>query len=278
MMRIVEEDACGVEDAEMKARAFLPRALIDRKAAKLVEHLIGKSDFTLDKKDQKTLSRLVPGDYTKVGCVEKVRPVDVATVFRFVGERGAKLPAGEYFKRALWGHAFRKYATHPAYLSSISSYWAKECGLDKESALSTMPMDLAKAVTLQQNLFPAHKYRAQYLYCSTDIARQQWKSDSVIPLLRLFPTLGSQCAEDLAASVIVDSEWSKLKLTEDDNPTQEGVVREVRRIVEEAGSLYDSNIDGILNRVEEGVKMCCPQLTEDEIADMSTTASAEKTE
>lgn len=73
-----------------------------------------------------------------------------------------------------------------------------------------MPHEVACAVCLQQSLFPAIKFRAAYMYTSPDIARRHWRSDGVIPLLRLFPVLGNSVAHHLAAGVLVESEWAKM--------------------------------------------------------------------
>ncbi|EPY22798.1 hypothetical protein STCU_04176 [Strigomonas culicis] len=268
MMRVVEEDACGIADAEMQAKSFLPRDVVEGKARALAAMLVGGEAPRLDKKEAKLLQRMIPADYTKVGSIEKLRPLDVTALYRFTGERTCRVPAEAFFKRSLYGHVFRKYATDPAYLRSISMYWARQSGLDPVSPLSTMPHELALAVAQQQTLFPALRFRAQYLYTSPDVARQQWRVESVVPLLSLFPVFGAHAAEDLAASVIVEHEWRKLQLKDDENPTQENVVRHVRRVVDEVSALYDSNLDGVLRRVEEGVKAVCPPLSEVEITTM----------
>lgn len=266
MMRVVEEDVSGVPDAEMQARAYLPREAVEKRLGELVATLFGSdAKPALDKKDQKLLQRLVPGDYSKVGCTEKWRPVDVTTVHRFIGERlHARVPADQFFRRSLWGHVFRKYATHPGYLSSASLYWARQGGLHPNCPLTTMPIELAEAVCVQQNLFPALKFRAQFLYTSPDIARQMWRTDYVVPLMRLYPALGAPAAEDLAACTLVEAEWAKLALTPETNPMQESVVRAVKQFVEQAGTLYETNHEAVLKRVEESVKLICPPLSEAE--------------
>ncbi|KPI85084.1 hypothetical protein ABL78_5850 [Leptomonas seymouri] len=274
MMRVVEEDACGVNDAEMQARAYLPRDLLEMKAKELAGMLfVGPTSASaskqnaaaaLDKKDQKLLQRLIPSDYNKVGSVEKLRPVDVTTLYRFTGERLSGQPASKLFARSMWAHVFRKVATHPAYLQHASLYWARHSGLDRQSALSTMPADLAAAVCVQQRLFPALKFRSQYLYTSPDMARQQWRADHVIPLLRLFPLLGAPAAEDLAAQMVVEGEWAKMDIAEDANILQEAVLRNLKDMVEQTSSLYDSNMGAVLKRVEEGAKAVCPPLSEQE--------------
>lgn len=270
MMRVAEEDACGVPDAEMRARAFLPRDLIEAKAHELTAMLLGEADKkaagTIDKRDARLLQRLVPGDYAKIGCIDKIRPADVTTLYRFVGERASKLPATpeNCFRRSLYGHVCRKFASHPAYLKGISVYWARHCGMDACSDLTTMPTDLAEAVCAQQAMFPALKFRAQYLYTSPEVARQQWRTDSVIPLMRLFPTFGAQAAEDLAAAMVVEAEWARLQLEPEKSPLQESVVRAMRQFIDQMGGMYDSNCDAVLKRVEEGAKASCPPLSEAE--------------
>lgn len=277
MMRVVEEDVAGVPDAEMQARAFLPRDVVEAKAKELAAMFFGHGSSGgagsaaaskkgagggLDKKDQKLLQRMIPGDYAKVGAIEKLRPLDATALFRFTGERVCGQPADKSFTRFLWGHVFRKVATHPLYLQRASLYWARHSGLDPQSAATTMPADLAAAVCLQQSLFPALKYRSQYLYTSPDMARQQWRSDHVVPLLRLFPLLGAPAAEDLAAQLVVEGEWAKLGIAADANLLQDTLLRQLRDVVEQMSSLYESNADAVLKRVQEGAKVLCPPLSE----------------
>jgi hypothetical protein len=283
MMRIVEEDTCAVPDAEMQARAYLPRDLLEAKAKELAGILFtgaspssadshafapakkgGAGGAALDKRDQKLLQRMIPGDYSKVGSVEKLRPVDVTTLYRFFGERLCGQPADKFFTRSLWAHVFRKVATHPAYLQGASLYWARHSGLDRHAAASTMPADLAAAVCTQQGLFPALKFRSQYLYTSPDMARQQWRADHVVPLLRLFPLLGAPAAEDLAAQMVVEGEWAKLGIAPDANILQDAVLRSLRDMVGQMSSLYETNLDAVLKRVEDGAKVTCPPLSEKE--------------
>lgn len=288
MMRVVEEDTSAVEDAEMQARAFLPRDLLETRAKELAAMFFpatvaaaaapsskkggSSGGAALDKKDQKLLQRIIPGDYSKVGSIEKLRPVDVTALYRFTGERVCGQPADKFFARSLWGHVFRKVATHPAYLQRSSLYWARHSGLDPQSAASTMPVDLASVVCGQQALFPALKLRAQYLYTSPDMARQQWRADHVVPLLRLFPLLGAPAAEDLAAQLLVEGEWAKMNLAPDANLLQDSVLRAVKDMVEQMSSLYESNLDAVLKRVEEGGKVLCPPLSEHESLAMRATS------
>ncbi|KAK7195454.1 hypothetical protein NESM_000472600 [Novymonas esmeraldas] len=279
MMRVVEEDLAGVPDAEMQARAYLPREVLETKARELAGMFFGHgasrkgsgggsggggSSAALEKKEQRLLQRMLPVDYSKVGAVDKLRPVDVTALYRFTGERICGLPADKPFARALWGHVFRKVASHPWYLQHASLYWARHSGLDPQSSATTMPADLAAAVCMQQALFPALKYRCQYLYTSPDMARQQWRTDHVVPLLRLFPLLGAPAAEDLAAHLVVEGEWAKLGIAGDGNVLQDTVLRQLREMVEQMSALYDSNTDAVLKRAEEGAKVLCPPLSEQE--------------
>ncbi|CCW61558.1 unnamed protein product [Phytomonas sp. EM1] len=271
MMRVVEEDMCGVKDAEMKARAYLPRGLVECKAHEFIGTLLGdmvpqkEGGCSLDKKDQKLLQRLIPIDYAKVGCVQKLRPVDVTTYYRFVGERLNRFdPIKQYFKRCLYGHVCRKMATHPGYLRSISMYWARHSGLDPVSTLTTMSLELAEAVCVQQSLFPALKFHSQFLYASPDLMRQTWRTGRVIPLMRLYPLLGAAAAEDLAAGMVVEAEWARLSLSSQSAPFQESVLYTMREAIEQASDWYISNLGALLDRVQEGVKVICPPLSEKE--------------
>ncbi|ORC90776.1 uncharacterized protein TM35_000072000 [Trypanosoma theileri] len=266
MMRLAEEDAAGGPEAEMQARAFLPRDLVEAKAKDLTQRMMAAdARSTLDKKEAKLFNRIIPNDYVRVGSVEKMRPCDVTAYFRFYGERISKVNTENYFKRALWGHIYRKFATHPSFLKDISMYWARHTGLDPNSLETTMPQELAVSVCKQQNLFPATKFRSQYLYTSPELARQSWRSDVVIPLLRLFPLMGARAAEDLAASVLVDSFWADLSLGEEDNLLKDTLIRTVRHFVDEVGNMYEVNTDAVLKRVEEGYKIAVPNLTSEEL-------------
>lgn len=288
MMRVVEEDGSAVADAEMQARAFLPRDLLEARAKELAAMFFatapsatasgkkGSSGAALDKKDQKLLQRMIPGDYNKVGSIEKLRPVDVTTLYRFTGERVCGQPADKFFARSLWGHVFRKVATHPAYLQRSSLYWARHSGLDAQSANAAMPADLAAAVCAQQSLFPALKVRAQYLYTSPDMARQQWRADHVVPLLRLFPLMGAPAAEDLAAQLVVEGEWAKMGIAPDANLLQDSVLRSLKDMVEQMSGLYESNTDAVLKRVEEGARVVCPPLSEQESLSMRASSGEEE--
>ncbi|KAH9580164.1 hypothetical protein LSM04_009477 [Trypanosoma melophagium] len=266
MMRLAEEDTAGGPEAEMQARAFLPRDRVEAKAKDLTQRLMATdAKNALDKKEIKLFNRICPPDYVRVGSVEKMRPCDVTAYFRFYGERINKVNTENYFKRALWGHVYRKFATHPLFLKDLSIYWARYTGLDPNSHETTMPQEMAVAVCKQQNLFPATKFRSQYLYTSPELAHQSWRSEVVIPLLRLFPLMGARAAEDLAASILVDSFWAKLSLAEDDNLLKDTLIRTMRNFVDEVGNMYEVNTDAVLKRVEEGFKVAVPNLTVEEL-------------
>ncbi|RNE99009.1 hypothetical protein TraAM80_08450 [Trypanosoma rangeli] len=272
MMRMVEEDMCGVEDAEMRARSYLPRSLVEAKVQHLTEKLLGSdAKGALEKREIKLLNRMVPPDYIKVGCVEKLRPCDVTAYFRFYGERISKASTENYFKRALWGHVYRKYATTPSFLRGISMYWARHSGLDTSAHATTMPQDLAVAVCKQQTLFSAIKFRSQYMYASPDLARQLWRRDVVIPLMRLFPLMGAQAAEDLAASVLVDAFWARLPISDEENLLNDSIVRLVRQFVDETSNIYEASTEAVLKRVEEGCRLAVPHLTAEEVQRMNPT-------
>nr|CCC48572.1 conserved hypothetical protein [Trypanosoma vivax Y486] len=265
MMRLVEEDTAGVADAEMKARSYLPRQLIDSKLRHLTEQLLGSdAKPALEKREMKLLNRILLPDYTRVGCVEKLRPFDVTSYFRFYGERIANLKSDNYFKRALWGHAYRKFATSPSFLRGISLYWARYSGLDACSESSLMPIELATAVCQHQVLFPATRFRSQYVYTSSENARQLWRTDVVIPLVRLFPLMGARAAEDLAAGVLMDAFWARLPLDEGENLLQDSFLRSVRQFVDQMGHMYEVNLEDVLKHLEEGCKVAIPPLTEAE--------------
>lgn len=279
MMRVVEEDVGNVIDAEMQARPFLPQALVEAKVQELSALLLGPNiKKGMDRKEARLLQRMIPSDYATIGCVAKFRPVDVTTLYRYVGQRTTRLPADHGFKRSLYAHTFRKFATHPHYLRSISMYWARHSGMDPEAPQTTMPKELAEAVCVQQNLFPAVKFRSQYLYTSPELARQQWRTDGVVPLMRLFPTFGQEAAEDLAAAMVVESEWSKLQLEPETSPLQESVVRSLTQMLDEVSGLYDSNREALWKRVVDGTRIVCPPLSEEELRVMVGGAEASPSE
>nr|CCC91109.1 unnamed protein product [Trypanosoma congolense IL3000] len=265
MMRLLEEDASAIDDVEMKARAYFPRGLVESKLQHLTHHLLGSSAKpALDKKEVKLFNRMIPPDYTKVGSVEKLRPFDVTAFFRFYGERINNVNTENYFKRSLWGHMYRKFATTPSYLAGISNYWAHHSGLDASFAAPAISPELATAACAQQSHFPALKLRTQFAYTSPESARQLWRTDAVIPLMRLFPLMGAWAAEDLAAGLVADAFWTQLSLSEEENLLQDSVLRNVRQFVDDMGDMYQSNKDGVLKRVVDSCKLVIPPLTAEE--------------
>lgn len=291
-----ETIGCGELDPEMQARAFLCKSRVEKcffdlasllcvdgdtgEAAKGDENH-GKKEsrssstlvLPLEKKELKLFQRQQPKDAVRIGATEKMRPVDVAAYYRFMGERffgkrdrrqtedkcrrtGSTPPS--FFHQALVGNAFHKIATHPAYLQSISMYWAKECGLDPAASLTTMPILLAKAVCAQQQSFPAIKLQSQFLYTSSDLARRRWRSDDVIPLMRLFPLLGKRMAEEMAASLVMEAIWAAMRIPgEEENPIEEIRLREIKKRTEAAAEAFEHHPEEVYALVLEGARARC---------------------
>lgn len=340
MMRLVEEDVCGVVDAEMQARTYFRQDVVHSHAERLAGLLFLPEEGTedsrraLDKKEQKLLHRLIPCDYHRIGAVPKLRPFDVATYFAFCGAHWCARGDDSHtdlFRRALWSHVFRKYATHPSYLRDISLYWAyapstampaarqtaaqttttdadegeseltegrvpscpdaRHQGISSSSAspqhrthlemrdllhphgdvgdqtevsLSAqsmgtllpphMPLSLAHAVCTPPALFPALNYRAQFMYTSVDTARQHSHLHQAIPLLRLFPTLGAEAAESMAASMVVERVWAELQVGPEESVMEERVLRAVRLAVREAVQRRERDVMTLLREVEREVE------------------------
>lgn len=283
MMRVCEEDACGIIDLEARCKPFLPAPHILAGVRKFAASIMGKDDIKpeLDKKDLKLLSRMVLPDYTKVGCVEKYRPFDVTAVYRFYGER--LLKNGETFTRCLWGHLFRKFSTHPSFLISISKNWATTTGLAPQSPQPFLPVDLATAAWAQQQLFPALKFRAQYMYTSPEHARQAWKSDHFVPMMRLFPLFGQHMTEDLAANILVEAYWAKLHLEPSESVHEESFWRGVRAFVSETSAMRESNLEGLMVRLTDAFPTAIPldvkkQIVADEEKAALSSAAGGRTE
>ena len=258
MMRVCEEAAGGIEDNESKCKTFLPATHMYGGLRKLAVGLVGSDDVKpdLDKRELKLLSRMTLPDYSKIGCVEKYRPCDVTALYRFYGERIVK--SGDIFTRCLWGHVFRKFSTHPSFLVSMSKNWVTSAGIATQTTMPHLPIEHATAAWTQQQQFPALKFRAQYMYTSADHARQAWKTDHFIPLMRLFPLTGQFITEDLAANILVEGYWSKLHLAPSDNVHDESFWRGVREFVKEMGTLRESNMDGLLVRLVEAFPRAVP--------------------
>jgi hypothetical protein len=265
LMRCVAEDDTSV-DAERRAKVFLPIPAVDRELRTLLHTVAGiELPAQIDKRLTRILGRNTPADYEKIGSLPKLRPVDVTARARFYADRFAKpekVPADD-FERLLWGNVMRRYASHPAVLSSISKYWPLEAGLTKSAESSTMPSEIAKAVCSQQDTFPAHRFRAQFLYTNIDHTKQAWRADSFIPLPRLMPFFGHHAAEDLAAATLVDSWWTS-NLKSDANPLDDGVVRMVRHFVADSARLRQENSDLLLTRLVDGAKATLIPLTKEE--------------
>ena len=282
MMRVAEGDAVGVEDLESRCKPYLPAAKVHAAAQLLAKEFFGadglKNNGELDKKDAKLWSRMVPGDYNKVGCVDKYRPVDATAYYRFYGERVSKAVQGgseatEIFRRALWGNIFRKFATHTSYLVHMSENWAKFSGLSTSVTDVQMPVELAKGACLQQSMFPAYKFRAMYAYSSPDLARQVWRLEPFVPMMRLLPLLGQPMCEEALANILVEDFWATLGFGEGDSAADDRVVRALRSFVGDAVSLHTSNLDAVLHRFTEGFQRVVPPLSAEELAADSEQAS-----
>eukprot|EP00796_Vickermania_ingenoplastis_P006019 gene6019-4323_t len=282
LMRAVEVgmETDATRDAEMRARSFLSKTLVEESVEGLVKLFFGdRSKLQLDKRDQKLLQRQCPMESPRLGSVEKMRPADMTALFRFIGERafrsatsGDATQTTSYFSQALMGNVFRKMATHASYLQGISMYWARHHGVQPDAPLSSMPPELAQLVCKQQCLFPALKLKAQYLYTSPDIARRKWRTDSTIPVMRLFSLLGKQAAEDLAAQLVVEALWHKMRIPLDTRPDQEFVLKELRERIRDAGVTFDQSPDSLHQLLLEGAQALCPAPTTDTTAPQSQTA------
>ena len=140
----------------------------------------------------------------------------------------------------------------------MSKNWVIAAGLSQQSTTPHLPIDLATAAWAQQQQNPGLKFRAQYMYTSSDHARQAWKTDYFVPSMRLFPIMGQVVTEDLAASILVDGYWAKLHLTPSDSVHDESFWRGVRAFVKEMTTLRDSNMDGLLVRLVEAFPRAIP--------------------
>lgn len=266
MMRCFEEDNSAVADFESRSRAFLPASVVASQAHNLIAFLCPDAKKDLEKKDAKLLAKMVSGDYNKIGCVDKLRPIDVTATYRFLGERLCGAAPGETFKRYLWANVLRKYATHPGYLASISSYWTVSAGLDASPPLLQLPLSTAEAACAAQKHFPALKFRALSMYTSPDTARQQWRGDDFIPFGQLFPLLGSAAADELLASTLVEGYWERLGLKPADNIKEDRIARGIQAFVDEMSTLYNSNLELLLQRVGDAHKVVIPPVKVDEKA------------
>lgn len=261
MMRCVEEDETAVA-AERRAKAFLPADAVQAAYAQLANVVLkGEEGFRteLDKKELKLLNKLIPADYDKPGAVAKWRPCDVTSYFRFAAERATK---SSPFTAYLWGHAFRRYATHAAYLQSASTYWPIHAGLTNDAAHPRMPLEDAEHVCHQQRMFSATRFRAQYLYTSADHSKQAWRVDAFQPLARIMPLMGLPAAEDLLAGVLVDAFWEQHGPAADSEGFDDAFVRSLKHFVREASTMRDDSTDMLLQRAVDATKVAVPPLTE----------------
>ena len=279
--RWVAEDATSA-DAEGAARAYLPQSAVATACLVLGDALLAEQPgrrTALDKRELKLLERVLPRDYDKIGAVPKLRPVDATALHRFYGERlcvaepdkdgrPANPGTASFFRRCLWGHVFRRYATHPSYLRYASRYWPIDAGITDGNGATPehMPDATAAAVCTQQLALPATRFRAHYLYTSVDLVKQQWQTETVVPMGRLLPLIGAAAADDLLAHVLVDAHWAKLALQPGANALRDDVAKGLRAFVKDAADRYETNIDALLQRVRDAMPLAVPALTEAEIA------------
>ena len=266
MMRCFEEDALGenMKDLESRCKPFFPVKRVQEYAMKLVS-VFGEGTFKLDKKDEKLLRKLIPSDYDKVGATDKLRPVDAIAYYRFIGEH-AVAPQGSTFTKQLWGNVFRKIASHPKYMSSISQYWSITTGLDLNPPESQLPVEYCTAACAGLNRFPAIAFRTLESYSSETIARQRWSQDPYfVPCGRLFHMIGKSASEEALANVLVDGYWHRLGVSPSDNVLEERFVRSLRTFVEETSAMYGSNVDGLMGRVADSFKDAVPTLAAPEV-------------
>ena len=262
MMRCFEEDAHGAEmhDLDSRCKPFFTVTRVHEHANRVVS-LFNSQPAQLDKKDERLLKKLLPADYDKVGATDKLRPIDVVALFRFVGER-CVAPQSSTFTKHLWGNVFRKIASHPKYMAQLSQYWSITTGLDPNPPQAQLPLELCMASSAGMNRFPAIAFRSLESYSSESTARQRWRQDPYfVPCGRLFHLMGKRASDEAVASVLVDGYWHRLGVAPQDNVLEERFVRGIRSFVEEASVMYDSNIDGLLGRVADSFKNAVPTLT-----------------
>lgn len=259
MMRVAEEDTAqakyGLTEVESRAREFFPAERVHETAAQLAQGLLGdEAKLQLDKKDARLWTRMHPSDYNKVGCISKYRPIDVAAYYRFFGERAVK--SQDPFTRALWGNVFRKFASNARYLTSISRYWSLQSGLDNNPIEVNLPTNIANAIEDTSSLFPGVSFRTLYFYSSAETARQLWRVDPFVPLMRLFPLMGQSCAEEALAFLLVENVWSQIVTDNSVNVSEETITRELKSFVEDAAALRSHNVEKLLTQVTDaGVRV-----------------------
>jgi hypothetical protein len=264
MMRVAEENATpDLTHVESQCRAFLPVDRVHESAAALAREIFaseGEAKAQLDKKETKLWSRHHAPDYNKVGCISKYRPQEVAAYYRFFGERIVATSSG--FRRSLWGNLFRKIATTPSYLTSVSRYWALHSGLDangRSGAPSTIPSDLANAACQHEGMFRGLQFRNLFMYSSVDVARQTWRVDSFVPLVRLFPLMGRQASDEALAFLLVEDFWATLTASESSLVINDAIIRATKQFVEDCALLHDANIDELLNKAQSSAARVLPE-------------------
>lgn len=293
--------------AEFSARAYLsvPRceAAVEELASLLLPSSPKRTFASVDKRETRLFGKVVPRDYDKVGYVAKLRPLDLTAMARFFGERfaaaeqpaasgsggnaAAPPPSHVVFQRHLWGNMFRCFTQHPSFLRYSSVYAGSmlQCGVSgggHGSIASTSPFQtaaaagidhssmsvaLAKAVTAQQRMLPAHRFRLQHRFVSVDGARQYWSVEPcVAPIGRLLPLIGQGVAEDLLASVLVDAFWAPIHATPDVNALDDRVIRECQGFVKDMVALRETGHEKVLHKVRDAFKLVVSPLTEAESA------------
>ncbi|CUF84596.1 Hypothetical protein, putative [Bodo saltans] len=264
MMRVAEENAAPeLSHVESQCRAFLPADRVHDSAAALAREIFateGEAKAQLDKKELKLWSRHNAPDYNKIGCVAKYRPLEVAAYYRFFGERIVSTNSG--FRRSLWGNLFRKMATTPSYLTSISRYWALHSGLDaqgRSGAPSTIPSNIASAACEHDKMFRGLQFRNLFMYSSIEVARQTWRVDNFVPLMRLFPLMGQQASDEALAFLLVEDFWATLTNSESSIVINDAIIRASKQFVEDNALLHDSNIDGLLNKAQSSAARVLPE-------------------
>lgn len=247
-----------VPQAEMQARSYLPSTKVKRSLDSLSKVFFGDAVAELDRKEVKLIHRHIPPDTIRVGSVEKMRPADITSLFRFYGERLQKATKtkSSFFCQCLVGHLYGKFACHPVYLQQASMYWAAESGLVQSS--SAMPSNLAHAVCEQQQMFPALKLKSQFLYASPDIARQLWRTEHFIPLQRLYPLMGSRMVENLAAQLVTEGIWRGGQLQDKGTPLEDHFLQHLREQVVLCSDAFENHPDVIEKRIQEGFASLFP--------------------
>lgn len=275
MMRCAEEDSCADVDVENKCKQFIDAERVFGVAG-IVQRALLPDGKPVDKKDTRLANKYLLPDYAKVGWAPKLRPLDVTTYMRFVGERS--VASDDAFARAVWGHIFRRYATQPSVLQYCGTYAGADASsgpaeprgdvnpLTGQHVLGQLNASLAEQACRQQLLFPAIKLRSQYLYCGVELARQGWVSDVCVPTLRLFPLMGHTMAEDLLARIVVGYFFHKANFEPTANLLDEAVTRRVRDFATEVISARESSAESLLQQALEGVRAMAPPPTDEERA------------